>query len=152
MSSMKALCLGLGLFLCCLLLQAQTSSVTRRTVQTARPEGFDQTFTQGQPVPPQSQIIAVRQPSEAEKTALMERTILSQKKRAEEGSVISQYDLGVRYLEGDGVHQNKQKALHWLRRSAAGNYTPAKNKLAKLGESENPVEKEPSRAVSETGR
>src|SRR5919108_4384538 len=38
-----------------------------------------------------------------------------QQKRAEEGYPTDQYNLGIRYLKGDGVEKDEQLALGWIR-------------------------------------
>jgi TPR repeat protein len=118
-----------GAFLCSSL-QAQISSVTRKTPQGAVPAGFRETFAVSPATNPG--IVAVREPSPAEKEALVRRTVEFQKKRAVDGSAVSQYDLGLRFLGGDGVEQNSEEGLRLLKQSAAQDYTPAKQKLAQL--------------------
>ena len=55
-----------------------------------------------------------------------------QKKRAEEGSGQAQYDLGVRYLKGDGVQRNDPLGREWLQKSANNGYIHAQRKLDEL--------------------
>src|ERR1041385_8704637 len=55
-----------------------------------------------------------------------------QKKRAEEGSDSAQYELGIRYLKGDGVVKDEGTARHWLAMSSKSGYGPATRKLEEL--------------------
>jgi hypothetical protein len=52
--------------------------------------------------------------------------------RAAAGSASAQYDLAVRYLEGKGVAQDKEKALELLRKSAAQGHGPARKKIEEI--------------------
>lgn len=56
--------------------------------------------------------------------------LLSLQKRAEGGDVIAQYDLGTRYLKGDGVKQDDAAAFEWIRRAAEKNNAEAEFILA----------------------
>ena len=64
----------------------------------------------------------------------MRRTIEFQKKRAAEGSPSAQYELGMRYLKGDGVEKDEAAGMKLLEESARQDYTLAKKKLEELGE------------------
>ena len=55
-----------------------------------------------------------------------------QKKRAEEGSAQAQYDLGVRYLKGDGVEKNEALGREWLEKSSKNGFVQADRKLEEL--------------------
>lgn len=66
-------------------------------------------------------------------TAMASRVVEFQKKQAAEGSAMAQYSLGIRYLTGDGVGKNVEKAKTLLEMSAEQGYSPAKRKLAELG-------------------
>lgn len=70
-----------------------------------------------------------------EKEELVKRTISFQMKRAEQGSPSAQYELGLRYLTGDGLEKDEALALKWLQKSAKSGYSPAKIKLDALLES-----------------
>jgi TPR repeat protein len=65
-----------------------------------------------------------------------------QKKRAEEGSDSAQYELGIRYLKGDGVVKDEGTARKWLAMSSKSGYGPATRKLEELDKSNDqpPVE------------
>ncbi len=61
-----------------------------------------------------------------------------QKKRAEEGSESAQYELGVRYLKGDGVVKDEATGRKWLAQSAKNGYGPATRKLEELDKPDQP--------------
>jgi TPR repeat protein len=73
-------------------------------------------------------------PADAEKAKqeTLRKTIEFQKKRAAEGSPSAQYELGLRYLTGDGMEQDEATGRKWLEDSAKQDYTPAKRKLEEL--------------------
>jgi len=64
----------------------------------------------------------------------LRKTIEFQKKRAAEGSPSAQYELGLRYLNGDGVEKDEAVGLKFLEDSAKQDYTLAKKKLEELKE------------------
>ena len=70
--------------------------------------------------------------TDKEKEELVRKTVEYQKQRAEEGSATSQYDLGMRYLKGDGVEKDLELARKWLTKSAEGGNSQAKEKLSDL--------------------
>ena len=53
-------------------------------------------------------------------------------KAAEAGYPPAQYNLGLRYKDGDGVTASTAEAEKWLNKAAAGKYRPARVALAKL--------------------
>jgi hypothetical protein len=55
-----------------------------------------------------------------------------QRKKAEAGSEFAQYDLGIRYLTGDGVEKNTNTAKMWLEKAAKNDNGAAKKKLREL--------------------
>jgi TPR repeat protein len=55
-----------------------------------------------------------------------------QKKRAEEGSDNAQYELGVRYLTGNGVDQDEKLGKEWLEKAAKNGNPKATKKLEEL--------------------
>lgn len=57
------------------------------------------------------------------------KTIEFQKKRAAEGSESAQYELGMRYLKGDGVEKDEATGRKWITLSATKGYGPAKRKV-----------------------
>jgi TPR repeat protein len=70
----------------------------------------------------------------AKQAEALKKTIEFQKKRAEEGSPSAQYELGVRYLKGDGLEKDAETGRKWLEKSAQQDYSPAKKKLEELNE------------------
>lgn len=71
----------------------------------------------------------VFQRSPAEKEAIERRVVAVHSKRAHEGCPISQYELGLRHLEGRGVEQNEAQARKWLVASAQQGNNQAYAKL-----------------------
>ena len=55
------------------------------------------------------------------------------RKSAEQGYENAQYNLGVMYLRGDGVAQDRETAVHWLRLAADQLNPAAMAALEKLG-------------------
>lgn len=49
----------------------------------------------------------------------------------EQGSAAGELNLGAMYLKGEGVGQDFEKALYWIRRAAEQNYFPAAEFLAR---------------------
>ncbi|MBM3876247.1 MAG: hypothetical protein FJ386_05950 [Verrucomicrobia bacterium] len=62
------------------------------------------------------------------------KVVASQMDRAAKGSDTAQYDLGVRYLTGDGVEKDANIAEYWLKQSAAQGNSQARAKLSRLGQ------------------
>jgi TPR repeat protein len=75
-------------------------------------------------------------PADPEKAKLeaLKKTIEFQKKRAAEGSPSAQYELGLRYLNGDGLEKDDDAGMKLLEESAKQDYTLAKRKLDELKE------------------
>lgn len=67
-----------------------------------------------------------------EKGAATKKIVEFQKRRAAEGYATAQYDLGVRYLKGDGVEKNPEEARKWLEAAAKQGNSMATQKLAEL--------------------
>lgn len=61
------------------------------------------------------------------------RVVAFQRKRADEGSPSAQYQLGLRYLRGEGVPKDSGEARKWLSLALKSGHTQAKRKLAELG-------------------
>jgi TPR repeat protein len=55
------------------------------------------------------------------------------RQRAEAGSESAQYELGVRYLTGNGVEKNEKLGREWLEKSAKQGSPKAVRKLEELG-------------------
>ncbi|MEW6160735.1 MAG: hypothetical protein AB1813_25170 [Verrucomicrobiota bacterium] len=68
----------------------------------------------------------------AKKDEALRKTIEFQKKRAEQGSAQAQFDLGMRYLKGDGVEKDEAEARRWLEQAAKNDFQQAKKKLEEL--------------------
>ena len=77
-----------------------------------------------QPLPPGPPI--------ASKEEVARNTLEFQKKRAAAGAAHAQYDLGVRYLNGDGVDKDLNAAQKWLQAAATQGHTQALRKLEEL--------------------
>ena len=63
------------------------------------------------------------------KQAADQKVLEFQKKRAAEGFAQAQYDLGIRYLTGDGVGKDEAEGRKWIQLAADQNLLPAKKKL-----------------------
>ena len=64
-----------------------------------------------------------------EKAEIDRRVLAWQLKRANEGYAVSQYDLGMRYLNGDGVEQDHEKAKRWFAEAAQNGNNQAYERL-----------------------
>jgi TPR repeat protein len=78
----------------------------------------------------------------AAKAEALRKTVEFQKKRADEGSESAQYELGLRYLKGEGVEKDEATGRRWLTMSAKNGYGPATKKLDELDNPPKPKEKE----------
>ncbi len=137
-AAMKLRCLLCLMLAFVPVLFGQISSVTRRTVQKPAPQNF---FFP--PVAPATGtvVIAVRERSPEELDAIQRKTVEFQKQRAEAGSDTAQYDLAVRYLKGEGVQRDLERARRWLEKSAKAGNSLAAKKLKELPAPENPPPK-----------
>ena len=70
--------------------------------------------------------------AKAAKEEALRKTVEFQKKRAEEGSESAQYELGLRYLKGEGVEKDEATGRKWLELSAKNGYSAATKKLDDL--------------------
>lgn len=70
--------------------------------------------------------------TEAQKAEQLQRIVAFQKAQAAAGKASSQYDLGLRYLKGDGVAQDTEVARKWLSAAASQGHEEAKAKLRQL--------------------
>ncbi len=108
----------------------------RRLDQTTQPRTPNTTLPPGPVVSPPPAVPAVTvtnsPKAQAEREAAKKRAIEFQRKRAEGGSASAQYELGVRYLNGDGVEKNPAEAHKWLTAAARQDHVWAKKKLAEL--------------------
>lgn len=53
---------------------------------------------------------------------------------AEAGETEAQYEVGIMYLKGQGVAQDRKVALQWLEKASAGGYQQATSKLVRIQE------------------
>ena len=67
---------------------------------------------------------------EARRGETEKKAVEFQIKRANEGSAQAQYDLGMRYFNGDGVDVDIEKAVLWLSKAAEGGHSGAKQKIS----------------------
>lgn len=70
--------------------------------------------------------------AEAAKAATDKKRLEFQTKKAEAGADYAQYDLGIRYLNGDGVEKNVDTGKKWLEKAAKNGHSGAKKKLQEL--------------------
>mgnify|MGYP001189954148 CR=1 FL=1 len=86
-----------------------------------------------QPVPPPLGVPKIDPEKERQrKEAALKNSIEFLKKRAEAGSPSAQYELGKRYMTGDGVEKDFALARKWLEASAKQGEENAKLKLSEL--------------------
>lgn len=70
--------------------------------------------------------------AEFQKQERLKRDVEFQQKRAEGGSAMAQYDLGMRYLTGDGVEKDAETGRKWIEASAKQRHSKALRKLEEL--------------------
>ncbi len=81
---------------------------------------------------PDDQPQVTGQTNAAAKEDLAMRLLKWQKGLAEEGSVYGEYQMGLRYRDGNGVPRDLEKAREWLRKAADHGDKDAATELAKL--------------------
>src|SRR6185295_2803513 len=86
------------------------------------------------PRPPAPVMVRVPPPvdpvkAKAAKEEGVRKAIEFEKKGAAEGSESAQYELGMRYLRGDGVEKDEAVGRKWLEESSKNGYGPATKKL-----------------------
>ena len=59
-------------------------------------------------------------------------TAIKLHKQAEKGHVYAMFNLGIGYMNGYGVNQDKAKAIEWFRRAADKGFAGAKAELERL--------------------
>lgn len=89
-----------------------------------RPPQVQYTFA---PSPPQDPAKV-----EASKKKVTENTIHYLQQRAEDGSASAQFTLGMRYMKGDGVSKDVEKARAYLQKAADGGFASAQRELNNL--------------------
>ncbi len=127
--------------------QATSATALTRKVVPAKEEPAPQQPAQTKPGAPSPQqpsqptaakpppAPVVREKSQQEKDEITRKTVAFQKQRAEAGAASAQYDLGVRYLTGDGVEKDPETARKWIEASAKQGYSMAVRKLEELNKS-----------------
>ncbi|MBA4147006.1 MAG: SEL1-like repeat protein [Verrucomicrobia bacterium] len=100
------------------------------------PEAAPAPAVSEQPAQPQPVRVAppVRPKTAEELREIEAKTIAFQTTRASDGSASAQYDLGIRFLKGNGVEQNETEARRWLEAAATQGNTLAIQKLAELNQ------------------
>lgn len=94
------------------------------------------------PVAPPLVAPTIDSAKERERKAAAQRSAVEfLKQRAESGSVSAQYELGKRYMTGDGVDRDLGLARKWLEASAKQGDENARGKLDELSKLENPLKK-----------
>jgi len=87
-------------------------------------------------LPPLEEVLAPRtpavRPASQSKDDTRRRVLESQFVRAGEGSESAQFDVGMRYLSGDGVAKDADLARTWLTEAALNGHSKAAKKLAEL--------------------
>ncbi|MSU37316.1 MAG: hypothetical protein EXS36_19910 [Pedosphaera sp.] len=139
----------------CLTVEAQNYGAARRLAERAagREVAPRPPAASAQAAPP----LAVAKPVDkakvaAEKEEAKQRLVAYQKDRAEQGSARSQYDVGLRYLTGDGVGQDVKVGREWLKKSAAQNNDDAVAKLKELDEADKAEKAEKEKAEKAKAR
>lgn len=99
------------------------------------------------PAPP---LAAPKDPRKAaaEKDERLRKVIEFQKQRAEKGSPTSQYDLGMRYLTGDGLEPDLPLAKKWLGAAAKQGHKMAAKRLEEISVWEAEAKKAPAGATA----
>ncbi len=123
-----------GYFFFNLPLFAQISSVTRRTTQAPGPVNyFFPSNTAAKSVvmvaPP---VVVVTSATKEEQEI---KIIAFQKKNAADGLPSAQFDLGMRFLTGNGVEKNPATARKWLEAAAKQGHTQAARQIETLSAS-----------------
>ena len=88
-----------------------------------------------QPAPPAAQYVTPPTDpakAKADKEAALKRTVAFETKLAEGGTAWAQYELGLRYLKGNGVEKNAETGRSWLEKAARNGDEKAVQKLAEL--------------------
>jgi TPR repeat protein len=72
---------------------------------------------------------------------MWEELLQEQIEQANAGDADAQYGVGIKYLNGQGVHQNRKEATRWLEKAAASGHEGAKDKLQRMQDQEEQFEK-----------
>ena len=64
--------------------------------------------------------------------ALAAEDLTTLREKAEGGDAVSQFELGMRFFEGDGVAKDEAEAATWFRRAAKQGHAQAKDMVKRL--------------------
>jgi len=78
------------------------------------------------PAPAPAQPYVAPEKTQEEKDAILRKTIEFQKQRAEAGAPSAQYDLGMRYFNGEGLEKDMDLAKKWLTAASTNGNNQAK--------------------------
>jgi len=67
---------------------------------------------------------------------------------AESGEADAQYEVGIMYLKGQGIEQNRARAVHWLKSASASGHGKAASKLRRMDEQQDKFRKLEKKAAS----
>lgn len=87
---------------------------------------YGESSAQTQTVAPVRQVVL---PTEAQKAETEAKVIAWQMKQADAGYASAQYDVGLRYLTGNGVEKDADKAISYLKKAASQGHTQAQKRL-----------------------
>jgi TPR repeat protein len=128
---------------------AQTNAQANANPAGAPVSATAQTSTvPSQPIVVTQVVVRVVQPpvdpakAKAAKEEAVRKTVEFQKRRADEGSESAQYELGLRYLKGDGVEKDEAAGRKWLELASKNGYGPATKKLDDLNKQGPPANEE----------
>ncbi|GEM_PF-2250114 len=96
-----------------------------RTAPPQAPSAATQSGSQQQPAVAAPIVIPPRAPDPDRE----QRIVDFQLQKAISGNPTSQYDIGIRYLKGDGLDQDRAQALNWLKMADQGGNSRAKKQL-----------------------
>jgi len=88
--------------------------------------------------------IASAQQEQEEGNGEVNVTILEQ--MAERGNADAQFELGIRYLGGEGLEKDEKKAAEWLQKGAVQGHLPSMNALGTVYETGAGVAKDEKKA------
>ena len=63
---------------------------------------------------------------------MWEQLLEEQLEQANEGDADAQYGVGIKYLKGQGVKQDRKEAIHWLKQAATSGHEGAQDKLQRM--------------------
>ena len=83
----------------------------------------------------------------AQQSEALRKLFLEDKAKAEKGDAVAQYNLGIRYADGQGVEKDDVEAVKWYRKAAEQNVASAQSNLGFSYENGQGVEKDYAEAV-----